>query len=103
VLLLAVLSGLLLWLAHDPLEAARQRVQVGSDEAAVTAAVGREPDGAIGGVDSHPGPPHPVLYWQYADDFLLVVFDRDGKAVIASRYAWGSPALWDRLRAYLPW
>jgi hypothetical protein len=103
-LLLAVLVGLFLWLTHDPLEAARQRVELGTDETAVTAAVGRKSDGVMGMPGRHGIASRRALIWQHGDKMLLVEFDDDDHAARAYTARWlNAPSLWDRLRAWWPW
>jgi hypothetical protein len=100
----ATLAGLWLLLAADPLEAARRRVPLGADEAAVCAALGRPPD-TVMGKPGHPAdmPPR-ALFWKFGDELLYVFFDEDGRAVKADRYSWWQPpTLWERCRALFGW
>jgi hypothetical protein len=104
VLLLAVLGGglLFLWLAHDPLESARHRVPLGADEAAVIAAVGREPDDSFGRLNRSGEPTGRVLYWEDGDGYLFVDFGEDGRAA-TTEIRRDDPTLWERVRAWWPW
>jgi len=102
VLLLAVGVGLFLWLTHDPLEAARPRVQLGTDQATVTAAVGRPPDSVF----RHTGEEgaNTLLRWGDGDRELYVLLDRHGLAtdVLVAGPDVVRP-LWERVRGCWPW
>jgi hypothetical protein len=101
VLLLAT-GVLFLWLTHDPLQAARRCVRLGADEEAVTAAVGRLPDGVLRHTGEDGG--HTLLRWGDGVTDLYVVLDLDGLA--AEAFVAGEsprPTLWERVRDWWPW
>jgi hypothetical protein len=103
VCLLAVLAGLFLLRPWDPLEAARRRVRLGMDEAAVAAALGlEESENVFGGVGPDGEPRVRTLCRTYDAGFLLVKFDKSGKvAWVEARRT--DRTLRERIRAWWPW
>jgi hypothetical protein len=101
--LLGALCGLFLWLTHDPLEAARRRIPLGGGEAAVIAAVGRQPDFVRQGEGPDAGVT--FLQWRDDDDRDLLISMRDGRAVETCivESCFRQPTLWERVRDWWPW
>jgi hypothetical protein len=75
---------------------------LGTDEAAVIATVGREPDDSFGRLDKSGRLTGCVLFWSDGEACLLVDFGLDGKAE-ATEFMPGNPTLWERVRDWWPW
>jgi hypothetical protein len=103
VLLLVVGGGLFLWLSRNPLEAARHRVRLGTDQATVAADVGREPDEIVRQTDD--GDESTALRWEYEQGSLYVALDRHGRVVEVCVFdpCHRQPGLWDRVLDWWPW
>ena len=75
---------------------------MGTDEAAVIATVGREPDDSFRRLDRTGELTGRVLYWADGEACLFVDFDLDGKAM-AMEFLGDTPTLWEQVQALWPW